>query len=506
MELTVKRSGMPCCENVFAYLMPAEEAVETVVPDTMPDVERILFTEGIASIRSKEVLDGAVNITGSVNATVLYVPEGGEGTSSLEATIPLSVELDAPDVTSDSLAVALLTVVSMDSRLLNPRKILVRAVVNVFVLAFNRTELGISSGLEGEGADSVETLSETSSLSPVVCVREKTFVVSDEYTLQPGLLPIGELLWHSTQIVPGNVRSVGARIIFNGTVRLNIIYSAAGSGELSTAAFESEFSQMLDAETDLTSPDCDVYSMLTAEYVEPVTLAGGERGISAEYHIVSQCVCTDSVRVECLTDCYSNTHLLDVGRTQTELNAAQRRSTVRASASETLPASPAPVNIVRVICRAGSAESENGVLRCPVAVTALYTASDGQVYAASRRFTCEAPAELAEGEQVLCVRVLGTECSSGITQGGIDVRVQADFEVVSARRCQFSQISSVGDMGAVESEELPSVTVIRAGEGDTLWTLGKRYHSTAGLIRDLNSLDEGANISGRVLLIPRAGK
>lgn len=59
MELTVKRSGMPCCENVFAYLMPAEEAVETVVPDTMPDVERILFTEGIASIRSKEVLDGA---------------------------------------------------------------------------------------------------------------------------------------------------------------------------------------------------------------------------------------------------------------------------------------------------------------------------------------------------------------------------------------------------------------------------------------------------------------
>ena len=88
MELTVKRSGMPCCENVFAYLMPAEEAVETVVPDTMPDVERILFTEGTASIRSKEVLDGAVNITGSVNATVLYVPEGGEGTSSLEATIP----------------------------------------------------------------------------------------------------------------------------------------------------------------------------------------------------------------------------------------------------------------------------------------------------------------------------------------------------------------------------------------------------------------------------------
>ena len=40
MEVSMKRSGIACCEKVFEYAMPVEQAAETVVPDTMPDVER----------------------------------------------------------------------------------------------------------------------------------------------------------------------------------------------------------------------------------------------------------------------------------------------------------------------------------------------------------------------------------------------------------------------------------------------------------------------------------
>ena len=87
-------------------------------------------------------------------------------------------------------------------RMLNPRKLLVRAVVNVEIECYNRSELSVTTGLDGDGAAGVETLCEAASISPVVCVREKTFVVSDEYRLQPGLLPIGTLLWHTAEIIP----------------------------------------------------------------------------------------------------------------------------------------------------------------------------------------------------------------------------------------------------------------------------------------------------------------
>lgn len=505
MDITVKRSGIACCEKVFEYSMPVEGAAETVVPDTMPDIERILCADGVAIIRGKEVSDGRVSVSAGVGVTILYAPEGGDGVCTLSAAVPVSVDAEAPDVTESSLAVADLTVANVEARMLNPRKLLVRAVVNVDITCYERSQLDVTTGLEGEGLSGVETLTQAETVSPVVCVREKTFVVSDEYRPQAGLMPIGNLLWYSAEIVPGAVRSVGSKLVFNGTVRLSALYEAAGSTELCPANFETEFSQMLDTETDLSSPDCSVFSLLTAEYVEPVTLAGGERGISAEFHIVSQCVCTDSIRVQCMTDCYSNACELEIGRSQTEMGCVQRRSSVRASVHETLPASPMPVNICRVICRAGSAECEGGTLRCPVSVTAIYTASDGAVYSASRRLTCEAPSELAEGEYAYSVRAGCAETAAAIAQGGIDVRVVVDFELVSARRMTFTQISLVE---AAESEaeppERPSVTVIRVRPDDTLWSLGKRYHSTAALITELNGLAEGEKLTGKVLLIPAA--
>ncbi len=506
MDITVKRSGIACCEKVFEYSMPVEEAAESVVPDTMPDVERVLCADGMAVIRSKDVSDGSVSISANVNATVLYVPDGGEGVNSLDVTVPVNVDLEAAGVTSDSLAVAMLRVANVEARLLNPRKLLVRVVVNICVECYNWTKLEISTGLDGESSDSVETLTETVTISPVVCVREKTFVVSDEYRLQPGLLPIGTLLWHTTEIIPGSIRNVGTKIIFNGTVRLTLLYEAAGSGELCPASFETEFSQMLDAESDLSSPDCSVYSMLTAEYVEAVSLAGGERGISAEFHLVSQCVCTDSVRVQCMTDCYSNECELDIGISQSELGCIQRRSTVRASVHETLAASPPAVNICRVICRTGVAECDGGMLRCAVSVTVLYTASDGMVYAAARRLSCETPSELAADEYASSVLATCAECSAAIAQGGIDVRAVVDFELVSGKRVTFAQITSVEAEEGAEMSAHPSVTIVRATDADTLWSLGKRYRSTAALITTLNGLSENEALTGRVLLIPCAGK
>ncbi len=504
MDLTVKRSALDCCERVFTYAMPVEEAVETVVPDTLPDAERILCAEGTAVMRSKDVLDGAVKIGGSVNVTVLYAPEEQNGVCTLESTVPLSVELEAPEVTAESLAVAQLTVINVDARLLNPRKVLLRVVVGVFALAFNRSELELSSGLEGEGAESVETLSENAALCPVVCVKEKSFVVSDEYALQPGLLPMGELLWHRTEIIPGSVRSVGERVIFNGTVLLQVIYRAEGSGELCSVSFDSEFSQMLDAGRELAGPECSVYSMLTAEYIEPVALSGGERGISAEYHIVSQCVCSDTLRAECLADCYSNSCELELERESVSSVTSLRRGVVRASASELLPASPSPVAIIRCICRAGTAEYEAGRARCSVNAAVLYLAADGGVYSAARRLSCEADAGIQEGESVSSVRALRVEGTATIAQGGIDLRVQAELELLSARPCELTQITSVTSGEAQDAQSRPSVTVVRAGEGDTLWSLGKRCHSTAAAIKALNKLQPAEDLKGRVLLIPRA--
>ena len=87
MELTMKRERVECCEKVFEYCAPAEEAAETVIPDTMPDVERVLCAGGTAIIRSKEVQEGRVSLTAGVAATVIYTPEGEDGMEFIRRVI-----------------------------------------------------------------------------------------------------------------------------------------------------------------------------------------------------------------------------------------------------------------------------------------------------------------------------------------------------------------------------------------------------------------------------------
>lgn len=504
MDVSMKRSGIACCEKVFEYTQPVEQAVETVVPDTMPDVERVLCAEGTVIIKGKEVQDGKASVTAGVAATVLYSPEGGGEVRCLRAALPVELTVDAPGVTQESVPVAILGIASIEARMLNPRKLLVRAVVNVTLECYVHTKLDICDGIEGEGAENVETLNDGCTVSPVVCVREKTFVVSDEYRLQPGQPPLGDMLWHGVDIVAGGARSVGSKLVFTGTVRMQMLYEAAETGELCSANFETEFSQMLETDAELTSPDCSIFSILTAEYVEPGALSGGEKGITAEFHLVSQAVCTDSVRISCVTDCYSNSRELEVERRESEMGCVQRRSTVRSAVHESLPATPAAENVCRVLCRTGAASCEAGTLKCPVSVTVIYTAADGNTYSVSRRLTAEAPAELGENEYAALVRASCAEAGATPSAGGLDVRLLIDFELLAVRRLRLSQIESIVCGEPLDTSELPSVTVIRAGKSQSLWALGKKYHSTAKLIAAQNGLEDGESAEGRMLLIPTA--
>ena len=125
---------------------------------------------------------------------------------------------------------------------------------------------------------------------------------------------------------------------------------------------------------------------------------------------------------------------------------------------------------------------------------------------AAMSFQASIPSEPVRLVIALCVGAACAECTAVITQGGFDLRAVVDFELLSAKRLEFMQLESVADTEAEEYESRPSVTVIRAAQGDTLWSLGKKYHSTPALITSLNGLEEGDALAGRVLLIPYAGK
>lgn len=79
----------------------------------------------------KDVRQDAVSISGELDATVLYVPESGEGIRFISSTFPFEVTFDTAGADSTTVSVSRITGISIDARASNPRKVAINAVINM---------------------------------------------------------------------------------------------------------------------------------------------------------------------------------------------------------------------------------------------------------------------------------------------------------------------------------------------------------------------------------------
>ncbi len=505
MDVTMGKKTVVCYHKVFEYANLSESAVESVVPDTMPDIERILCADGTLVIRSKEVSEGSVSVTAGIAASVLYVPDGKAGVCCLKAAIPFSYSTDAPGVTTDSIPVAMFTLMSVEAHMLNPRKVVVRATVEVKITCYDRAEADYCCEVSGGNEEDIQLLVDKLAISHDVCVKEKTFVGTDELRLPAGKPGVGELLRDTVELSAEDIRTVGSKVVINGTAKIGLTYTVAGGSDIAFAEFETAFSQLIEADSELGAPEFKVWLLLTAVFIEPHTYVGGEQGFTCELHIVAQTVCSDSVGVEYISDCYSNRRRIEAESRASRVMCDVGRMQQRCNFHDQLETAQDVCEVKAVSCSAADFKIENGSIKSKLAVTVLYSDEAGELFCVTRRFPMECPSGIEAG---MCGAVLSASCAQVYAvpaQNAIDLRAQVTFDLMCWREVEITQITGVD---FIEEEEVkterPSLVVVRAGEDASLWLLAKRYRSTREMIRTANSLEEGEPIIGKILLIPTA--
>lgn len=152
MEAKLKREHIDCCCLVYTGTQNREETAESVVPDTMPDVARVVDTSTAIYLRSKTIQDAKILVEGNIQATVLYLAEGDETLYRLDMATGCSFSFDGDGLEEDDFLVALLHINTADVRLLNPRKLLLRADVTGSVSVYRRDGLEYSVQPGGGGA------------------------------------------------------------------------------------------------------------------------------------------------------------------------------------------------------------------------------------------------------------------------------------------------------------------------------------------------------------------
>lgn len=506
MELELDRTQMNGYDALLDTTLLREETLEMIVPDACPDILRVVETDGKVLLRSKEAMEGRVEISGTFKACVLYLPDGESGLRHLEVSIPFTCSAEGREIGPSCNVVASLRLHHADTRAVNPRKVLVRAEAAVDVAVYAPMTESVCGQVLDAAEQSVEQLTETREVYVTACVQEKPFSLSDEVALSASKPAAAELLKSRVELCRGESKIIGNKLIFKGSANVSLFYRGEDDGVYSSSA-ELPFSQIMEVSGVGESAECDLSFTLTGASCS-LDPGGDGRTVSVSLEALSQSVVRESRMLEVLSDAYSTSQPMAADWENYPMSERVDRG-VRSQSVREVWETGGPIRDV-LDCRLAvgqivkSREGERMVLTAQVEVTALYIGEDGGLYSAQRQMSVPCALDLPEESQCFCQCEGVGDVYATPAAGGIEARFTLDFRYCATARRQITALSALRPAEAVEVEGLQPSLVLRMLEGgERLWDVAKAYSTTIADIMSANELADEAAAMGRLLLIPR---
>ena len=509
VEATWKMETLEYLKAVLDTSLSQEETREVIVPDAYPDMQAIVGIEGNVTLKSKEAGSGRVSVSGNVAANVLCLTEGGGALKSIELQIPFTIGHDAHEITDDAKLCVKAKLSSIDARMINSRKVLVRADIMVEVRAFERASLSHAIELDGEAESGLHIRKEHLEFRFVSQVCEKTFVLADEFAIPAGKAAIGEILKSHIRLHTDDIKNVGNKLIFKGAATVHLLYTSAQSGEQEALEFEAGFSQIVELESGGEDASYEIAIQLTNAYIESGMTENG--GISLELHAVAQVIERRMKKLSYISDAYSTRFDLEIGKTEHTPESLDETEELQTEVRESIELPTGALRVIDFSVCTGrvqwNMEAGKLVSRVSVHLSVIYVSEDGELQGLARRFEAVAELDARENRAYTVTARGGRDVFVLQSADGLEVKLPLTFIISPTRKARFHAIDRLSwDAEAPRDlESLPSVTVYHADGGESLWHLAKRYASTEEQIMAANGVMEDAvPYPGQLFIIPKA--
>ena len=511
MELELKKEQFACCRALPPLSDTHEETAETIVPDYLPDIGRIVDVCGCLLLRSREIVDGRASVSGLLRMTLLYAAEDGQGLKSFAYTLPLERTMDGR--ISDGAAESCLEgrLCSCEVRLLNPRKILTRASVELTLSPYASAVMTVCSGVSEQETYRIETLCEKRELSMIRAIREKDFTFSDEVLLSSTKDPIRELLCTKCTLRVTDCKIVGGKLALKGVACLVLLYLDT-NGKAQRLTSELPFSQILDGLSE-TSGETSARASLRLTglevHVGSESEPDNERLVSLRLYISAFAVLREVRSVCCIADLYSTLYDLTVRSENVELSDDPALFTREQSVREKIETGSEVQSILSADVSFGTAgisgSGNDAELRTSANLRVLYLDENGTPLLSERRIDVLLPTELPVSGRVRLQGVSAGEIASSVSDGGVELRFPVIFTLADAETPSYPCLTGLQAEKRTEKDEnAPSIVLRALRQGERLWDLAKQYRTTVGDILAANDMaEEAAAPVGKLLLIPR---
>lgn len=503
MELELKYQELNYKKRVLFRSFTREETFEVNLSETQPDAVRTICATASPYMRTKDAENGRMTVSGSFDVSVLYAADSAPAISRINLTRDFSAYAECDEISEGSQLTAEISVASAEARLINSRKLHVKVELLYTLSAYESASLSLPSGFADPNG--IESMTEITRFTAPASVNEKTFAITDEQTLS-GLDDIaGAMVSFSVD----DVRRVGAKAVVRGMAKTRIVYTQ-NSGYIAAKTLESPFSQVVDLDEEAEYTDFLVTVMGTGAYVAK-DQSGESDSVSLELHGVIQCVSYKEFEAETLCDAYSISGDLSLGMSSETLmsfSGTEKASTDLSCEFKT----PQDVRSIDAILAFPGLSSVSGredrtELTVPTSVTTVYSSQSEEIFGAVRGTSGRSVLSSSDEAtfSVITSYADAEHAEYNRTEDGIAVRFSVKTLLERSNKLCLNYISSASIESCDENEaERPSLIAYRVQGNDSLWSLAKRYRSTADSILSINGLNNESELfAGKLILIAK---
>lgn len=173
-----------------------EVSGDIIVPDIKPDIVNIINTNGIAYIYKEDISTGRVRIDGNIDTYIVYLADNGE-TRSIQHTLTISENIEDNEINDNCFAKQKIILENIESKVLNERKISIKANVKIKSEIFEKSDIEITSDFTK--IENLEKLKETLEIKSIVGRNNVRTMIKEDIAVDSNY-DISEILKVDVQI------------------------------------------------------------------------------------------------------------------------------------------------------------------------------------------------------------------------------------------------------------------------------------------------------------------
>lgn len=487
---------------------------EISISEDMPNIEKIISTEGKIKINSVSVSSNNVTVNGDLIYNIIYRSNDEEvSVASMSGKIPFTEEIPMPLATDNMEAIANSYIDYIDSELLSDRKFLIKAVANIDVELIHKRPVDFICSLESDGSFQAKTKNVI--YTDVVSHTSEDITVSDSIELNQSTNKITGILKSDCDAYITNVDVMNDRMLVEGICKVGFLYTE--DNNLNTTGYTSEefpfthYIELKNSNVDMLRDINITCNDLTHTIDENYDSEDKIITFTANFTIDAKLY--DTVEKNIILDGYSTNSEVEIDSAKINLVSTKNIKDVTVKYENNFDVVTGTIKDIYTVDISPKISEKRiydnkYVVDGFLDINLLYLNGDvnkiDRAYV-SMPYTATVDLTDAEKDCDLVSDVKISKCSA-YRKGNNSVVVNCDIKVDMKfkKTDEISAIRNINELGPIDFSKMPSLIFRVIQQGETVWDIAKNYNVSINYLKELNDLSQDEALTpGKKIIIAR---